>query len=715
MGLALGAPASSVETRRQGGAGVVRRTPYLRWGTQELAGPARCPDSRSKSVGAADDSVAVEDEHGGVAPDTRLERLVGRADEILRLRTAMGVARSGHTTVVVVEGEAGIGKSRLLREATLSLPTAEDALMIGHGVDLAGGELPFGVVADCLRDLIRREGAEALRAASPGPCETLTALVPGLAEAGGAAERSRVEVFDAFVNLVATIAKDRLLWLVAEDLQWADSSSRDLLAYLIRVVGPARLLVTVTLRSRDGVADRTASRFVNELARHSSVERIDLERLSREEVGEQLADLLKEPADRALLDRVVALAQGIPFLTEELVLGGLQASGAVPTSVFDLMLDRVDELSDPASTVVRASSVGSGHLWHKLLATVCDLPDSVMTDACAEAVASHVLEVDETGVAYRFRHALLLEAVRASLLPADRLHWHRRWAIELEADESSPDRAFGRLAAAHHWERAGDAGRAFSATLDAVEIATSAGASSELAAVLQRLLRLWSQVPDAAVRTGCSQDQLLDDTIDALIQADEWSAGLTLLNNELAKPVTGGDTLRRAALMVRRRWFVQQLGGDDEEAGLDLPSLLEQLADAPASPLLVEALIRLGFDLVNESRGLANQAHSRAVEVADSLGDPRKQFWARSAMARHLFLVGQVAEAITLSLEMLPSVRANFLPRPAKLKRTALGGCAAWAGMTRHRSWGSTRSTESRVRSWPAGIGVSRRRTCQPP
>ena len=172
----------------------------------------------------------------------------------------------------------------------------------------------------------------------------------------------------------------------------------------------------------------------------------------------------------------------------------------------------------------RASSVGSGHLWHNLLARVCDLP-AVMTDACAEAVASHVLEVDETGVAYRFRHALLLEAVRASLLPADRLHWHRRWAFELEADESSPDRAFGWLAVAHHWERTGDAGRAFSATLDAVEIATSAGASSELAAVLQRLLRLWSQVPDAAGRAGSNQDQLLDDTIDALIQADEWSAG----------------------------------------------------------------------------------------------------------------------------------------------------------------------------------------------
>ena len=489
-----------------------------------------------------------------------------------------------------------------------------------------------------------------------------------------AEEPIRVEIFDAFVNLVSAMGTDRLVWLVAEDLHWADTSSRDLLAYVARVVGSAQLLVTVTLRSRDGGADRAVSRFVNELARHSSVQRIELGRLSRDEVGDQILDLLQKPADRALLDRAVALAQGIPYLTEELVLGGLEASGPVPSGVFDLMLDRVDELSEPASTVVRASSVAGGHLWHQLLARVCELPDAVMTDACAEAVASQVLEVDETGVAYRFRHALLREAVLAALLPADRLRWHQRWARELEADGSSPDKEFGRIAAGHHWERAGDADRAFSATLEAVEIARSVGASSERAALMQRLLRLWTQVPDAAIRAGNSPDEILDETIDALIQADEWTAGLALIDDELAKPAAAEDTIRCAALRVRRRWFVQQLGQDDDGTLSELPSLLAQLIDAPASPLVVEALIRLGFDLLADSPEVAGRAHARSVEVAESLGRPRKLLWAKLAMARHLSLVGDVEDAISMSLEMLPSVRTRFPSEASEIE----ADCAWW-------------------------------------
>ena len=174
----------------------------------------------------------------GVA-GVRAARLVGRAAEMQRMHAAATLARSGVPTVLLVEGEAGIGKSSLVREAMSSLVIGHDALMIGHGVDLAGGELPFGLVADALRDLLRRVGVDALRDASPRAVDTLSGLSPALAT-GSPVERTRAEIFDAFVALVAAVGRDRLLWLVVEDLHWADTSSRDLLGYVVRVVGPAK-------------------------------------------------------------------------------------------------------------------------------------------------------------------------------------------------------------------------------------------------------------------------------------------------------------------------------------------------------------------------------------------------------------------------------------------------------------------------------------------
>lgn len=587
---------------------------------------------------------------------TRSTRLVGRSDELLQLQDAVESARGGVFTVVLIEGEPGIGKSRLVREATSDFVRPGDALMVGHGVDLAGEELPFGVVAGALRDLVRREGAATLRAASPTAAATLGALLPDLAE-GATAQPSRAEIFDAFVTLIEAVATDRLTWLVVEDLHWSDMSSRDLLAYLVRVIGPARLLVTCTLRSHDRTADRAMARLVDELAREPAVRRMHLDRLSRDDVAAQMRDLLKQDVGRDLLNRAVELAQGIPFLTEELVLGGLRPTGPLPANVSELMLDRVDGLSRDAVMVTQASSLASGRIWHGLLASVCELPDDTMAAACAEAVDTRVLEVDETGVAYRFRHTLLREVVRAALLPADRLRWHERWAKQLEADESSPDREFGRIAAAHHWAQTGDVDRAFSSTLDVATVARSVGASSELAVLMQRILQLWPRVPDAATRAGADRDQILDETIDALIQSDAWAAGLTLIDEELAGP---GDKVRRTALLVRRAWFVQQLGLVDATVSPNAEQLLALLIKAPASPLVVEALIRLGFDLVAESPELAQRAHARSVEIADALARPRKQFWAREALALHLSLVGHVEEAIAMTEEVLPSVRLTF-------------------------------------------------------
>jgi DNA-binding CsgD family transcriptional regulator len=338
------------------------------------------------------------------------------------------------------------------------------------------------------------------------------------------------------------------------------------------------------------------------------------------------------------------------------------------------MLDRLETLSPAASTVVRAGAVASGQLPHQLLTRVCGLEESEMLDASGEAVAAQVLEVDETGMAYRFRHALFQEAVLDSLLPAERVRWHRRWATALDEDSAYPDRAFAAIAAAHHWEGTGDVERAFDATVGAVAVARSLGAPSELAASLRRLLRLWYGVHDRTRHPAADRDLIVDEAIDALIQSDDWHAGLELIDEELDRPFSAEDRVRRTALQVRRRWFLQQTGsGDDGHPG-DLARYLETLRDAPAGPLLVEALIRLGFDLVVSDPASAREAHRRAVAVATSLSNPRKEFWARSAMAMHDFLVGRAEEAVEATAGMLPSVRHDF---PAEASHIE-ADCAWW-------------------------------------
>ena len=186
-------------------------------------------------------------------------RLVGRDTELAVLGDAVTRARGGTTACVIVEGEAGIGKSRLVSEALEAYRSPKDLVAIGHGVELAGGELPYGTVSDALRSLARDAGDSVVRDAAGRYSADLASLCPSLlppsTETGSVAP-SRERLLPAFVSTLEVLAEQRLLWLVVEDLHWVDASSRDLLSYLARVVGPCQLLVLVTTRIHDPAPTR---------------------------------------------------------------------------------------------------------------------------------------------------------------------------------------------------------------------------------------------------------------------------------------------------------------------------------------------------------------------------------------------------------------------------------------------------------------------------
>ena len=172
---------------------------------------------------------------------------VGRTDELTRLRRMLETARGGVPTGVFVCGPAGIGKTRLLRQATESLADG-DVLMVGHCVDLYGAEIPYCAPADALRDLARRVGVPKVRRLAGPHCAELSALLPELADVGGeAGDRDRV--LDAYVAMLGRAASRQLVWLWLEDLQWADRGTRALLAYLLKTTAVGRLFVSCTLRT----------------------------------------------------------------------------------------------------------------------------------------------------------------------------------------------------------------------------------------------------------------------------------------------------------------------------------------------------------------------------------------------------------------------------------------------------------------------------------
>ena len=299
----------------------------------------------------------------------------------------------------------------------------------------------------------------------------------GLSQEHGGPDRLRV--FDAFATLLSRLSQESLTWLVIEDVHWADSTSRDLIGYLVRVVEhPAKLVVTLTLRTGEA-ANASLSRFMDEIARLPNARRLHLRPLSRVHVKESLSELLQETPSPGLLDRVFQLSAGVPFFTEELVAGGLDSEGPVPESLAAMMRARVASMSTPARRVVETAALSGGDIPHRLMEEVCNLSDGEVATGLEEAMGNGVLDIDRTGLGYRFHHALMREAVAAAIAPGDRIRGHRRWAVALEKSADRHGDPLVTIAIAHHWAAAGDRERAFTAAFRAADSAAAVGAEGE--------------------------------------------------------------------------------------------------------------------------------------------------------------------------------------------------------------------------------------------
>ncbi|WP_433794095.1 helix-turn-helix transcriptional regulator [Actinoplanes sp. CA-252034] len=489
--------------------------------------------------------------------------LVGRDPDLAVLREAFKRAHGDEPATVLVGGEAGVGKTRLVEELCRSL---DARVLLGQCLELGEEGLPFAPFAAALRELCRREG----RAVLGGREAEFARLLPELGPAPEPGETRRGHLFELVGSLFARLGEERPVVLVVEDLHWADRSTRDLIAFLVRSARVPRLLLIATYRTDELHRGHPLRPFLAELERVRGVQRHDLDRLDRDDTAELLGHLLGAEPDPPTVDAISRRAQGIPFFIEQFAASADPRCGDIPDTLRDLLLSRADQLPDPAQRVLRVAAVGGIRFGHELLTRVAGVDFAggdvtALESALRAAVAAQLIVTDPHG-GYEFRHALIREAVHDDLLPGERARLHARYAqaIESEPHLVEADRAPAEIA--HHWFSARDHARALVAAHRAADAAGSRYAFAERARLLDRMLELWDQVPDPAALVGVEHLDLLEEAALAAIDSGEHMRALTLTRVTLGDLDFEAQPIRAARLLIRRAKLLRNAGKSDGAA-----------------------------------------------------------------------------------------------------------------------------------------------------
>ncbi|WP_309064857.1 ATP-binding protein [Microbacterium sp.] len=479
--------------------------------------------------------------------------MVGRDAELSLLGDALRRAAAGETASVLVAGEAGIGKTRLLREFR-TVAERSAAVFTGWCVDYGATPAPYAPLPSILRGVLTALGDDGAEAAGPARA-ALRLLIPEL----GPADRAAVSpdaLREAIANLLEAAAERRPVVVLVEDLHWADDATLAMLSFLLRALSGHRVLFVLTCRVDEVRRGGGVRAFLVEAERARLLERVTLRRLDPVAVR-AMVEALNGPTDDTGFARLLERSEGVPFFIEEL---SCNALGPLPESLRDLLLARFDRLGEDAKRVVRTVSGSDAPVPHELLAGVAGLPDERLDDGIREAAAASILAVRPDD-SYGFRHALLREAVHDDLLPGERARLHRAYAEALEAAATADPASCLESALAYHWHQAHDAPRALSAAIAAMERAKASYAFSTAARFGELALELWDQVPSAAEAAGVDRVTLLLRLGSILRNAGDGERSLAVVDLALAEvePKTVEPRLH-ARLLRDKALYLQNLG-----------------------------------------------------------------------------------------------------------------------------------------------------------
>jgi DNA-binding CsgD family transcriptional regulator/tetratricopeptide (TPR) repeat protein len=494
---------------------------------------------------------------------------VGRQVELALLDELLGEARAGEPVTVLICGEAGAGKTRLVTEVTAAAREPGTRTLVGSCTAVGRWSFAFAPFVEALRPVVRElaiSGGGGGRPVGPG----LTRLVPGLG--GGAAGRdppdpglfgvsAQLRLFEEVLDTLERAAVPAGLLVVIEDLHWADPSSRGLFEFLSRSLRSAAVALVGTVRT-DEPDDEGFLAWLGEVQRGPRAIRIDLERFGREELADLVAGVLGHPPSAELAGRVYERSGGNAYLAEELLAAG-ERGVLVPSTVGSPVLARMAAVSAPARGLLQLAAVAGVRVGHGLLAAAGGLGDDTLLAAARELAGSYLLVADASGAGYVFRHALTREAVYGDLLPGERQQLHRAVARALTEEPTlGPPAAWAVAEAlAEHWFAAGDLEDALAASVAAGDAAREVVALPAALGHYQRALDLWDRVTDPETVAGIGRSVLLERAAEVAGGAGEHERALRYADAAIGElEHTAAAPIQIGLLYERKAWYLSWAG-----------------------------------------------------------------------------------------------------------------------------------------------------------
>jgi class 3 adenylate cyclase len=567
--------------------------------------------------------------------------LIGRQDELSQLEDALLAANRGDGQLVLLAGEAGIGKTRLARELRRRAHKLGCEVLWGSCSE-AELPLPFLPFVEAIGNRLGDEDATAVRAELGPTGAELAELFPQLGEPpppapGRDPAQAKLRLFESFVALLEVWARTNTLLVVLDDIHWADSSTRELIEHAARRLKASRVMLLATYRSDELDRTHPLTRAVQVWRRSGLAETVSVGAMGTQQSAEMIAAILgAEDVSSDLTALVHERSEGNPFVLEEMLRDALDRGEVfqsdhgwqrrevdafrLPETVRDAVLLRLGRLDAEQVEVLRAAAVLGRSFDYGLLVDVAEADEGSVLAALEAAVSQQLLE-EEVGASerYSWRHALTQEAITTDTVLPKRLRAHSR------AADALLERNGRALVVARHLLAAGRAEEALDACLRAAEEAERAAGFTEATEVLEHVLPHVTDAHDRArllYRVGrlrwlngepAVAEQLLADAVRQL--------------DDLELPVEAAH----ARVYLGRCYWELDRPADALQVGMEARDALEQ--EGPSAELAL-AYFRIAalhaFQLDYER---ARVEAERAAEIAEQASADFERLWATSFVA----------------------------------------------------------------------------------